>query len=405
MIDGMQSPWMILPDKLANLTPMGPRDRIAKKMSAEGRLDFSPPVSVVNGIATVEVTGTLTRRPDFWQAYFDGVSSELLAEKIESLAADESVDAIVLRIDSPGGEAAGMSEVAKSIKAAGQLKPIVSVVNELCASGAYYIASQTSAIYAGSETAVVGSIGTLMVLFDTSQLFKMAGVEAVVLATGQYKGTGAPGTPITDEQKAYLQGLVDDTQRLFAAAVQGGRGLTDKQINAVADGRVFHATDALKLKLIDGIQTYDQTITGLHSQLNKPKTGAKKMSQAATFVELKTCLPGASTDFLCEAQEKGWSLDQAQSTYMERQAARIAELEKENKSKDAAQAAAPVGINAGAVVEPISAVEPAGNAQEQWDEAINAEVKAGRTRQQAVINVSRKQPALRAQLLAAANSR
>lgn len=408
MIDIAQQPWMILPSYtplIAASMPMGPRERIVRQMSDAGRLDFSPDVEVVDGIATVRIDGVLTRRPEFWQAVFDGLSTELIANTIDRLAADESIDAIILRIESPGGEAAGMSEVAKTIRSAAEKKTIVSVADEMIASGAYFMASQTSKIYAASDTAKVGSIGTMMVLYDTSQLFASAGVRPVVLKTGDYKATGAAGTEVTDEQKAYLQGLVNETQALFEDAVKTGRGLSGQQLAAAADGRVFHPAEALRLNLIDGVRTYEQVFADLQQRFASPKTGVEKMSQAATFTELKSCLPGAGSDFVCEAMEKEWTLDQAQSTWMERQAAENKKLKEEIESAKAMQKSAPVGVEAASVLEHESGSEPAIDAREAWNEAIAAEIKSGRTRQQAVIHVSRRQPELRAQLLAAANSR
>lgn len=324
-------PWMLPATWLQELTaivPSGPRDRIDRKLQASGRLDFSPVVTIDDGVAIVVVDGVLTRRPEFFQAYFDGVSTELLAAKIEELAADRSVDSILLRIDSPGGEASGMPEVAAAIADAAKAKQIVSVADRLCASGAYYLASQTSKIYAGGADARVGSIGTLLVAYDWSERFATEGIKPIVIATGQYKGMGAPGTEFTDAHLQYLQGLVDETQTLFASAVQSGRKLSAEQVAEVADGRVFTPAQAKAAGLIDGTKSFGDVLAELKSKSSSKgehgMTQSDNTIQPATFEDLML-LPGVSESFVCEQLKAKQTLDQATSTHMEMLVAKIDE--------------------------------------------------------------------------------
>ena len=387
--------WMLHPEwasklsspeaakELAAVTPGGPREKFARRYEKLGTVDFRPDVTIDDGVAIVRVDGTLTRRPEFWQAFFDGLSSEALAFEIERLAVDDSVDAIALRIDSPGGEASGMPEVADAIYEAAKIKPVVAVADRMAASGAYYIASQATKVYAGGRDADVGSIGTLLVAYDYSQFFEKAGIKPVVFATGPFKATGALGTEFTDDQKAYLQSRVDETQKHFVEAVKRGRGLTGDQLAAATDGRVFRPTEAMRLGLIDGVKSFADVLSELKSEYgnSRKKPRSKSMSNEteglgpADFAALKSCIPGATADFIVEALSNAWTLDQAQSTWMERQNARITELQQlaeqaDERAKVAAASPAP-GVSVESVTESTQpSVESVENPVQSWFEKV-----------------------------------
>lgn len=387
--------WMLHPEwasklsspdaakELAALTPAGPREKFARRYEKLGMVDFKPDVTLDDGVAIVRVDGTLTRRPDFWQAFFDGLSSEALAFEIERLAVDDGVDAIVLRIDSPGGEASGMPEVADAIYEAAKIKPVVAVADRMAASGAYYIASQATKVYAGGRDADVGSIGTLLVAYDYSQFFEKAGIKPVVFATGPFKATGALGTEFTDDQKAYLQSRVDETQKHFVEAVKRGRGLTGDQLAAATDGRVFRPTEATRLGLIDGVKSFADVVSELKAEYGSSRGNKRgnRMTQeankpaAADFAALKSGVPGATAEFIVESLEAGWSLQEAQRVWMTRQSDQIAALQRANaEAQNRAQLSQSpaTGIAVESVVEKPSAEEPAfANAVGEWKQLVD----------------------------------
>jgi len=327
-----ETAWMMHPawcDLVVSTIPSGPRERIARKYERLGALDFSPEVTVEEGVAVVRVDGALTRRPTFWQAIFDGLSSESLAASIEDLAVRDDVGAIVLRVDSPGGEASGMPEVAEAVRQAAAIKPVIAVADRMIASGAYYLASQATAVYAAGRDALVGSIGTVLLAYDYSEAFEQMGIKPVILSTGPFKATGAMGTELTDEQRDYLQGLVDETQQQFAAAVQAGRGLTDEQLKTATDGRIFMPPEAERLGLIDGVKSFAEVLEETTAKFGRAnRNGGNGMSQEttpATYQELKAAFPNATPEFLCECQED-------QLTVVDATARRISVLEENNAS-------------------------------------------------------------------------
>lgn len=195
-----------------------------------------------------------------------GTSTVAVRRAIRKAAADPDVSAILLAIDSPGGSLSGTADLAGDVAAAAKRKPVWAQIEDMGASAAYWVASQTERVFANHETALVGSIGTLAVVYDTSTKAAAEGVKALVFGTGPIKGVGTPGAPVTDEHQAYIRGLVEDGQRSFDAAVRKGRGLTDRQLEAVKTGGAFGASEALARKLIDGIQSFDATLAQLTAE-------------------------------------------------------------------------------------------------------------------------------------------
>jgi signal peptide peptidase SppA len=131
-------------------------------------------------------------------------------------------------------------------------KPITAKIDDMAASAAYWIASQAESIEANAS-ALVGSIGVYTVMYDTSAAAKDAGVKVNVISSGDYKGSGVPGSEITDKQIEAEQQLINKAADMFIDAVARGRGLEDKEVRKSADGRVWFAADAMGRGLIDSV--------------------------------------------------------------------------------------------------------------------------------------------------------
>lgn len=244
-----------------------PAPRAALELQPDGR---------GKSVATVRVEGTLMKRA----SSLGGSGTVQMRRDIRQAANDAEVSAILLAVDSPGGTVAGTDELAREVRAAAKKKPVYAFVSDLAASAAYWVASQADAVFANSETALVGSIGTIMTVYDVSRAAEAQGVEAVVFATGPLKGAGTEGTAVTEEQRAYFQSIVDAAQGSFDAAVQKGRGLTDAQLKAVRTGGVFPAAEAEAKKLIDGVKTYDQVLALLVKEAYARDRAARPVATA-----------------------------------------------------------------------------------------------------------------------------
>lgn len=208
------------------------------------------PVRVYNGSAVVPLVGPMMRRLSFFAAWLGMTSTDMVRAAVASALADDDIDQVVMVIDSPGGEVAGLAELADLMYAAD--KPIVAVVEGMAASAAYYVASQADRILVGRND-LVGSIGTRIMLYDYSKMYAEAGVEAVPIDTGRFKSAGAIGTEITEEQRADFQRIVDFYFGDFVNAVARGRNLSTDDVRQVGDGRMFTPVEALAAGLIDGV--------------------------------------------------------------------------------------------------------------------------------------------------------
>lgn len=236
-------------------------------------------------IATVFATGTLTK------AGTSIDSSSSLAQfrrDVRQVAADPSVDGILLLIDSPGGTVAGTADAAAAVAEAAAVKPVFAYVEDLAASAAYWIASQADTITANHATAMVGSIGTYLVVYDSSQAAKNAGIKAHLFTTGPLKGAGAPGTPITPEQAQHFQQMVEQTNQQFLLAIAKGRQLEAGYVETLATGATWLANEALSVGLIDQIAGLDQTVSQLQLEIERRRAAVAAVTPTHTEQTMQT---------------------------------------------------------------------------------------------------------------------
>lgn len=210
---------------------------------------------VENHVALVPLMGPLTKG----LSKFGGSSTVDTRRALRHAARNDDVHAVVLHVDSPGGHVAGVQELADDVARMAAIKPTVAHVDDLGASAAYWVASQTGRITANS-TAEIGSIGTMAVLEDTSKRLERLGVTVHVLATGPYKGIGVDGAPVSPEALDYLQRRVHAINAHFLASVQRGRHMTPDELSLVSDGKVHLASAARQLGLIDAVQSLEKTM-------------------------------------------------------------------------------------------------------------------------------------------------
>ncbi len=221
---------------------------------------------VVSGVAVIDIRGIMLASPDILDEFFGGfTNTRTVTRQVELASVDNTVKAIVLRIDSPGGSVDSLSELGDAVREAAQRKKVIAQVEGLCASAAFYAAASATEIVAG-RTDLVGSIGTIVTIYDSSEAAKSAGLRVVPITTGKYKAVGLFGTPLTADEQAYLQSIVDSYFLDFQHAVFTGRGtrLSLADWSQVSDGRVFVASDAMRLGLVDRLGRMGDTMARLH---------------------------------------------------------------------------------------------------------------------------------------------
>lgn len=248
---------------------------VARIEAARGKADEQPGImSVYGDTAVVAVNGLLLKRESAWTKYGFATSMQTIERSINEAVADDKVRSVVLHIDSPGGTVDGMHKLVAATAKANRQKPIIAQVDGMAASAAYWLAAQTSAIYAGPGDEV-GSIGVRLMLYDFSRAFENAGIEAVPIDTGKFKSAGAMGTEITAEQRAYFQEQVDTYFADFLGDVRKGRKLSPSKAAEVGDGRTFIAGKAMELGLVDGIQSIEETLRTARRMTGKSNHAAK----------------------------------------------------------------------------------------------------------------------------------
>jgi protease-4 len=205
-------------------------------------------------VALIRVTGGITGGKSSADIFGGGTAgAEDLVSQLEKARKDDSIKAIVLRINSPGGSAAGSEEVWREIMRVRKTgKPVYTSMADVAASGGYYIASASDRIFADAAT-VTGSIGVIYSGADMSELYKKIGFKPETIKSGKFKDTGNPARPLTPEERALIQGIIDNIFAQFVKAVAEGRKMPEAQVRKLADGRVYTGDQALKLKLIDEI--------------------------------------------------------------------------------------------------------------------------------------------------------
>ncbi len=174
---------------------------------------------------------------------------------------DNSIEAIIVYLNSPGGAIVPSNEIyekVKEIRDSGK-KPVIASMSSLGASGAYYIACGADSIIANQGT-FTGSIGVIMELMNTRDLFEKVGVSFEAMKSGKFKDSGSPHRDMNSEDRRYLQSLIDDSYDQFVDVVVKERDLEKEEVLKIADGRVFTGRQAYNLKLIDKLGTFEDAI-------------------------------------------------------------------------------------------------------------------------------------------------
>lgn len=267
-------PWAMQPEKLEAVTSFllfkarGGQYSSEEIQARVGGARESEIVTARSGVALLPMHGVISQRAGMMQEISGGTSTDALAAQFRAALADDGVTAIVFDVDSPGGGTYGVDELASEIRAARGAKPIVAQVNSLCASAAYYLASQADEIVM-TPSGEAGSIGVYAVHQDISEMLANEGVKPTLIRgeKGVNKAEGINFEPLSDGARGYLQGRVNAAEDAFIKAVAAGRRTT--QANVVENfgkGRMFSAQEAVRRGMADSVGTLQQTLQRFGAQ-------------------------------------------------------------------------------------------------------------------------------------------
>lgn len=210
-------------------------------------------------IAALYVEGTIAAGQTDTFGLPIGYQHNWTLDKIDELIDDPDNQGLLVFVDSPGGGVYESDELylkLKDYKAATD-RPVYAVMGSMAASGGYYISAAADKIVANRNT-WTGSIGvTIGTLYDISELLEEYGVKTVTITAGSNKAMGSSVQPLTEEQKAIFQSLVDDAYEQFTGIVSEERGIDLADVKKLADGRIYTAEQALDLQLVDLIGTFE----------------------------------------------------------------------------------------------------------------------------------------------------
>jgi protease IV len=185
--------------------------------------------------------------------------SQPTIDQIKAFREDESIKAIVVRIDSPGGAVGPSQEIYREIRKTLAEKKVIASMGSVAASGGYYVAAAGDGIVANPGT-ITGSIGVIMGYTNFEALMQKIGLTPVVIKSGEYKDLGSPARPMTAKEKMLLQGVTATIHQQFVGAIAEGRHMAHDQVAAIADGRIFTGEDAQKLGLVDRLGNFQDAV-------------------------------------------------------------------------------------------------------------------------------------------------
>jgi len=189
------------------------------------------------------------------------LSPKSTVDQLKKYADDDSVKAIILHVNSPGGGVAASEEIYREVRRIRdeKKKRIVAAIESVGASGAYYVSSATNKIYA-DEGSIVGSIGVISEWVNYGDLLHWAKLKAIVMKAGEFKDTGNPTREMTPSEQQYLQSLIDNMHSQFIQAVADGRKMKYQDVKVIADGKVWTGQQAASMKLIDQVADFQAAV-------------------------------------------------------------------------------------------------------------------------------------------------
>lgn len=291
---------LILPTVLAGCgqtafhVELVPTDRQLK----ETRIQKDAGLFVFDKIAIIEVDGLLENRRKGGLLRSGENPVSLFIEKLDKAAADRSIKAVVLRLDSPGGTVAASDIMYHSLMEFRQQtgKPVIACILGIGCSGAYYIACGCDGIIA-QPSGVVGNIGTIFQTFSVAGTMEKIGVKAVTIKSGDLKDLASPLHNLSDEEQKVLQGIIEHLSEQFFEVVRNGRKKIDEQKMAeLSDGRVFTAEQALQQRLIDRVGYLDDGIKWAKEMAGVKKSQVVIYHRPSSYISNAYSLPAANAD-------------------------------------------------------------------------------------------------------------
>lgn len=267
--------------------PSGAWDSVRSEVMASWGWEDSPegpskPFIYNDGVAVIPVHGILVNRFPYCWGFITGY--DFIRRQMNAALADDDVKLIVYDHDTPGGEAAGCDELAREIHASRAVKPSLALVNTSSCSGGFWLATPCTRVVC-APSGSVGSIGVYILAMNFAKFFAEAGIEFDFIKNGKFKTAGNPYEEMSDEERAYLQSMVDERADEFFAAVAEFRGV-DKSVARDTEARVMRPTEAIALGLIDAAESPAEAVSNFVAELGEPNGDPDEPEEQIIMAEL-----------------------------------------------------------------------------------------------------------------------
>jgi len=249
-------------------------------------------------IAVIPLTGVITGTSS---PLMSGqvITPDLVREQLKRAEADTAVKAIILRVESPGGEVAPCQEILEEIEQAKQSLPVVVSMGSMAASGGYYISCEADKIVALPGT-LTGSIGVIAQIPNIEGLFNKLGIEMQTFTGGEHKDMYAGYRNLTVDEQGIMQSLVNEYYDQFVEVVAEGRGMSTETVKGLATGQLYTGTEAKELGLVDELGGLDKAVevAANLSGVVSPVVKYYKPSSLSILQELLSLNGGGLSDIL-----------------------------------------------------------------------------------------------------------
>ena len=241
-------------------------------------------------VAVIPIEGLIAPAEDALGGVVPTSTPEGLGDALDQAGSDPSVAAVVLEINSPGGGVTSSDEMHQSIldfeKNTG--KPVVVSMQDVTASGGYYISTAADRIVA-NQTTLTGSLGVIFEITNFAEAADKYGIKQVVIKSGKYKDIGSSFREMTPEERDIYQSIVDEAYAQFVGVISEGRGIPEDRVREIADGRVYSGLQAKKLGLVDSFGGLDEASAIAGKLAGTSDTTVVRYVQQPTFTDTLLC--------------------------------------------------------------------------------------------------------------------
>ena len=277
MLQSVSDVWALALDKCGSLATTS--ETFVGTLEELHMARMGKPPRAKGAIAYLSLSGTLTQKGSFW----GGTSMEAFGRAFDAAVANDKVGAILIEVDSGGGDARGTAELSDKIFAARGTKDIIAVANADAHSAAFWVASAADQLHV-TPSGEVGSVGVWTMHANESKYLENMGVEITLVHAGKHKVDGHPFGPLPEEVRNDMQSAVDEINGNFHAALARNFGITRKEVkDNFGDGKSFFAPEAKKRGMVHGIGSFESVLDTMSGRKDSRSAGRIEMELQAAF--------------------------------------------------------------------------------------------------------------------------